>query len=85
MGNIFTPRIDPEPRPLTFGERVERHQMELPDKDMAKVQRRKSGYRGTVTDLLTGRRWKVYGAPCSLPNCMCDAVVKPEGGFHNGN
>lgn len=35
------------------------------------------GFKGIVTDLLTGKRWKVYGKSCSLPNCYCDARVEP--------
>jgi hypothetical protein len=30
-----------------------------------------------VTDQLTGRRWRVRKAACSLPRCRCDAVAKP--------
>jgi len=78
---FFTPRVDPDPRPLKWGEQVERHNMQLTMRDLKKLRGRGEGYQGIITDLWTGKRWEVYGAPCSLPTCVCDAVVKPvEGG-----
>ena len=32
------------------------------------------GYHGTVTDVATGTKWKVYGAPCGA-GCYCAARV----------
>lgn len=32
------------------------------------------GYHGTVTDIGTGTKWKVYGAPCGA-GCYCAARV----------
>ncbi len=52
----------------------ERYRMKLSVEDRW-LPSRGLGCRGTVTDLLTGKRWKVYGASCGLPNCQCDAVV----------
>lgn len=33
------------------------------------------GYKGEVTDLTSGRRFKVYGTACPAPKCYCDATV----------
>lgn len=38
--------------------------------------RRGRGLHGIVTDLDTGKRYKVYGRSCGLPNCMCDASIR---------
>jgi len=79
--HFFTPRVNPDPRPLQWGENVNRYSMQITVKDLKKLKGRGLGYHGTITDRWTGQRWKVYGAPCSLPSCVCDAVVKPvEGG-----
>jgi len=31
------------------------------------------GFKATVTDLLTGKRYRIFGRSCGLPNCFCDA------------
>lgn len=55
--------------------------MDVADSDLAVVRTRGRGYHGTVTDTNTGKRWRVYGASCGLPGCMCAARVVPgEGG-----
>ncbi|MEV8442676.1 hypothetical protein AB0425_35305 [Actinosynnema sp. NPDC051121] len=41
---------------------------------------RRLGYAGTITDRITGTRYEVYGAACSSPHCICDAVVYPLDG-----
>lgn len=50
--------------------------MRLSHEDQAKITRG-LGLKGVVTDLLTGRRWRVYGMACESPNCACDARVVP--------
>lgn len=65
-GDIFTP-ILPSGR---------RTKMRLSHEDQAKITRG-LGLKGVVTDLLTGRRWRVYGMACESPNCACDARVVP--------
>jgi hypothetical protein len=52
-----------------------RGRMKLSQKDYTHMGRR-LGYRGIVTDLLTGKKWHVDGAACSLPSCHCDARVR---------
>jgi hypothetical protein len=34
------------------------------------------GYKGIVRDQLTGKHYRAYGRPCSLPNCFCDVEVE---------
>lgn len=65
-GYLFTPR-------LKSSRRVE---MRLSEEDHAKIGRGR--WRAEITDQLTGRRYKVRGAACSIPRCMCDAVVTEE-------
>lgn len=33
------------------------------------------GYKGTVTDIPTGRRYAIFGQSCSLQGCNCDAYA----------
>jgi hypothetical protein len=40
------------------------------------VSERTLGYKGDVKDVHTGKRYRVYGAPCSAPKCNCDAYVE---------
>ena len=51
-----------------------RAEMLLNDADDAKIGRG-CRWSAEVTDLKTGRRYKVRGAACNIPRCMCDAVV----------
>lgn len=53
-----------------------RHEMRLNDEDHAKL--RRGRWSATVTDQLTGKSWKVRGASCGLPRCMCDAAIVCE-------
>jgi hypothetical protein len=55
----------------------QRARMEVSDDDMKIAMIRGRGFHGVITDLRTGKKWRVYGKSCSLPNCMCDASVKP--------
>lgn len=65
-GNLFTPRLED-------GTRAE---MRLSDEDQAKCSRGRN-WSAEVTDLLTGKRWKVRGASCGSPRCFCDAIAEP--------
>jgi hypothetical protein len=55
---------------------AERLQMMLSAQDRDKVGR--GEWEEVLTDLQSGRRYKVRGAACSLPGCMCDAVIVCE-------
>ena len=59
----FTPRT-------RTGERLK---MRISPEDKAKIVRGK--WKATITDLNTGITYRVKGASCNLPRCMCDAVV----------
>lgn len=52
-----------------------RVQMRISAEDCATLPWRGIGYRGTVTDLDTGKQYRVYGRPCGL-GCYCDAEIK---------
>lgn len=64
--NLFTPII------AGTGNRPTMH---LSDKDYAKITRG-MGYKGIVTNLDDGKRYRVYGRPCNLPTCFCDATAR---------
>jgi hypothetical protein len=55
----------------------ERYQMRLSMEDIHKVMShgRRTGFKGQITDLNTGKVWRIYGAACGLPGCICDAVA----------
>jgi len=36
---------------------------------------RRLGFKGEVTDIKSGKRFRIYGKACSLPNCVCDATA----------
>lgn len=38
------------------------------------------GYHGTVQDLKSGTWYAVYGKPCSIPGCHCDAWAEEVDG-----
>jgi hypothetical protein len=61
--HLFTPRTE-------TGERLTLH---VSAADFRKI--RRGHWRATVTDQLSGRKYNARGAACSLPHCMCDAVV----------
>jgi hypothetical protein len=63
---LFTPRIS--------ADSSQRLEMRISMADEAKTQRGRM-WRATVTDHNTGKRYKVRGAACSIPNCICDAVI----------
>jgi len=56
-----------------------RWSMEISDEDREKITRG-LGRKGFVTDMKTGIQYEVFGAPCELPGCYCDAtaVAKKE-------
>jgi len=66
--HLFTPLLD--------GERI-RIYISPADSKRITMAGRCSGFKGEVTDLDTGKRYQVHGAPCSLPECYCDAYVVP--------
>jgi hypothetical protein len=67
VGHMFCPRHE------VTGVRIP---MRLNDVDFAKVDR--GPWRAEVTDQKTGKRYKVKGASCGFPRCMCDAVITHE-------
>ena len=68
MDGLFTPRM------IVDGKWV-RLKMQLSETDIKKI-RSGGRWQTTVTDTLTGKRYKARGASCGLPNCYCDAIVK---------
>lgn len=67
MKNVFTPIL----------ENGVRAKMYLSDEDMAKIGRGVPNVLyGTVTDLITKKRYKVYARSCGSPHCVCDALAK---------
>lgn len=46
----------------------------LSESDSKKITRG-LGYKGIVTDILTGKIFKVYGASCGIPRCLCAISV----------
>jgi hypothetical protein len=58
--------------PVFRGRRV---RMRLSAEDDKRIDGRGPGPRGVVTDLDTGKRYRVYGKRCSLPKCYCDAKI----------
>jgi hypothetical protein len=65
----FTPRLE-------HGERLSLTLSAADEREMSRFGRR-LGYQGQITDQTTGQRYEVYGAACSSPGCLCDAVVYP--------
>jgi hypothetical protein len=65
---VFTPRISARSH--------DRLEMKLSDTDWSKV-RGRGQWKAEVTDLNTGKRYKVRGADCG-GDCYCDAVVVKE-------
>jgi hypothetical protein len=65
---IFTPR-------LATGERL---RLALNTADVARVNKHRGTLRvkGVVTDQNTGRRYRIRGASCELPGCVCDSVAR---------
>jgi hypothetical protein len=58
--------------PMFNGERV---RMRI-DEVLAGDDTRGPGFHGYVVDLDTKQRYAVYGHPCGLPNCYCDARIE---------
>lgn len=65
-GHLFTPHTD-----------TKRIGIVLNDADYKQASGRGLGKRGQVTDQLTGKRYEIEGAACSLPTCVCDAIARP--------
>jgi hypothetical protein len=74
VGHLFTPRWDYD------NPRGERAAMRINARDKAILDAwgRGPGLEHTFTDLLTGKKWRVRSAPCSLPDCYCAAVIIGE-------
>lgn len=66
-GFNFTPR-------MRIGDGFIRVRMRISETDHNSLGRGR-GLQGIVTDLDTGKRYKVYGASCGLPRCMCDSKI----------
>jgi hypothetical protein len=49
--------------------------LRISDGDMAVIHAygRRKGLKGTVTDLHSGKRYRIYGKSCEIPRCFCDA------------
>lgn len=71
---VFTPT---DPKGLTGLplDDMERVRMSISEVDGAKIGGRT--WRATVTDLKTGRRWRVRDAPCGA-SCRCAATITSE-------
>jgi len=54
-----------------------RLRLRLSDEDSLRMMMhgRRRGFKGQVTDTLTGKVYRIYGASCGLPHCMCDAIA----------
>ncbi len=55
--------------PVVKGKRITLYTNEADSKKIT----RGPGFKGIVTDIDTGDRYRVYGKSCSLPECYCDA------------
>lgn len=63
-----------EPPYLTPMFRGERVALRVTATDAAKP-RRGPGEYGVITDLDTGKRYRLRGKACSVPTCYCDAEI----------
>lgn len=65
--NVFTPLNE---------QRTKRLQFNMSDVTVldGNLSVRGRGYKATV--IIKGTTYKVFGASCGLPNCMCDAYLK---------
>ena len=59
--------------PILNGKRVK---VKVSEADYDKVTRG-LGYKGIITNQKTGKTFRLYGRACSLPNCYCDAEIRP--------
>jgi hypothetical protein len=70
--HVFTPRKSASSE--------QRYALEIDDADYVSTHGYRSvDWQAVVTDVLTGARYLVHGAECSLPRCYCDAVAEPIG------
>lgn len=65
------PLQPPRLTPRLNGERVA---LRVSAEDCAKLGRGPGDY-GVITDLDTGKRYALRGAPCELAGCYCDAEI----------
>ncbi len=47
----------------------------LSEPDYRTATRPVSGYRGMITDLMTGKRYRAFGPACWEVRCVCDSLV----------
>jgi len=60
-------------------------EMWLTPEDAEKVSGRGRGLRGVVTDHKSGKTFKVYGASCGVPRCMCALRTVEKSSGNGGN
>lgn len=81
MSHIFTPFWNPDIPDLKKTEDSDEEysfvEMQLSDEDSAKIGRG-PGWSADVSDLITGRRFKVAAAPCNISTCFCAAKIVEE-------
>lgn len=53
-----------------------RVRIKVSKKDFIKITRG-PGYKGTITDIKTNKKYLLYGRPCDCPDCYCDAEIRP--------
>jgi len=68
MGHLFTPYMKGDKSGY-------RAHMQLNEADIAKIKRGR-GWRATVTDQITGRKYRVRAASCGIPTCFCAAIAE---------
>jgi len=66
--NLFTPRI-------RDGQGWDRLTLFISNEDCKKIHRGRQ-WKATITDIKSGRVFKVRGASCGFSRCFCDAIVK---------
>jgi hypothetical protein len=66
---IFTPRLE------STGERL---RLALNPADVARLNKHRGTLRikGVVVDQATGKKYRIRGAACELPGCVCDSVAR---------
>ncbi len=68
----IVPLEGPHLTPMFQGERVA---LRVSEDDKGKL-RRGGGNYGVITDLDTGRQYRLIGIACSFPGCLCDAKIE---------
>ena len=47
----------------------------LSEEDHRRIEAEEQGYRGIITDVRTGIRYRAFSVPCGVSGCDCRAVV----------